>query len=712
VNNVSGHALRINLAKRRCIQQKYSMKKFVWPLVSMALLGVVSTGCAQAWTPDDLKSAEKDFQTLQRKLVQAPPLQPEPIGLAPARAWFSEVDLHQLPSGEWLQLFQLKKDGKSSRAGTYLVALNLNTGKITEAGVLPGLEFGKGVWSNGKFYIGSNMGGESGYLGVYDPQSGALKNLGAAFTQKGYPWKMAPVGDSIAVGAAAGTEISLINTKEDSITRFGPIGEKGHGYVYYIEQDKDYIYAALRGGVPWELVAINKQTHERKVLLTAPPEGFMKLGDGTARVIANLNDKSLEYSHYKLRDGQAVAFDPKTEPTQPSAPSPALPLVVIDPSPTFQYKPEVIIHYQQPREANQWKAVNFPTPLENSRVQLAVALADGRIAGAEYAYAPLVVFDPKTGKGIQAPLGEVSARAIIADGNTVYVGGYPSAVVMKFDPDQPITRPDAAPGEKSVPLESPQANPQRAYIFSSLTEGAHIAVPLLHGHDGRIWLTGRRHRYFKGFDVAWFNPKTGERGVVDDAGKFNQYQVSWMASLDEGRKMVVSTVVQKDSQHAGEVGDSGKLFIIDTQTNAVLADYEPLPGVKTLTGVTQTDPDHLVGAANINDSSQSVYYRFNWKTGETELVKPGARHGVPGTNGLPNKGYDFTTGPDGKVWTAAEIAAEQSVLFKINPQTLEVEPVGKLGGQAMHYLFSGGDVFVTGAAGVDGKIARLPKSLK
>jgi DNA-binding beta-propeller fold protein YncE len=683
------------------------MNKCILPIVSTLVATTVFTACAQRTTPPTPDFPQEQYDQIHRRLVQSPKLELKPIGLAPARAWISELSTHQLLNGQWLQLFQLKKDGRSSRAATYLIVLNLNTGEIKEAGALRGLEFGHGVWVNDKFYIGSNMGGGSGYLGTFDSKTGVLKDLGKAFAENGYPWKMAAHGDTVAVGAAQGTEISLIDTATDTVTHFGEIGSKGHGYVYYIEQDNNYIYAALRGSTPWELVAFNKKTRERKVLLTAPPEAFMRISGDTAKVNLHPDDKNSAYTYYKLQDGAISAYDAASENIAQSEPPPAPPQVVIDYAPTFEYRPEVIIHYQQPDAREHWKQVRFPAPLENSTIHFAVRLADGRIAGMDYAYAPIVVFDPKTGKGIQAPMNGVSARSLIAVGDTVFAGGYPSAVVMKFNPDKPITRPDAAPGEQSVPIDSPQANPQRAHIFSKLTGDAHIAVPLLRGHDGRIWLTGRRHRYYKSFDVAWFNPTSGEVGVIDDGGLFDQYQVSWMASLDEGRKMVVSTYVQPDPQRPGKPGESGKLFVVDTQTNKVVADYEPLPGVKVLTGVAQTGPGILIGSANLNDSERSVYYRFNLKSGKTELVKPGARHGLPGDAGLPGKGFDFVTGPDGKVWTASGIAAEQTALFKINPQTLEVEPIGQHGGSATRYLFYDGEVLVTGAQGMDGKIARL-----
>lgn len=67
--------------------------------------------------------------------------------------------------------------------------------------------------------------------------------------------------------------MSLYNPQSGAFTHFGQIAAKPGGgtYAYYLSSDETFIYVAVRSSDPWELVCLNRQTRERKVLLTASP---------------------------------------------------------------------------------------------------------------------------------------------------------------------------------------------------------------------------------------------------------------------------------------------------------------------------------------------------------------------------------------------------------------------------------------------------------
>lgn len=649
-------------------------------LVTVGLL--LSIGSGGAWAQEiKTKFSADERAALNNRLRVAPEAKLEPVGVGPARAWITKLDLHRVPgTGEWVQLFRYKIDSHTSRTGAHLIALNLHTGKVKDVGMMPGIEVFASAWSGNTFYLTNWYPEQPGHLFAYEPKVQTLRDLGAISEFKGGAWKMAVGPDGTIALAGWMCTPSLYNPATGQMKSYGQISTE-HSYIYYIDQDADWIYMALRGRVPWKVVAMNKKTGEQKTLMSAPVEDFIRFHGGRTLTHTSKGGEKKDY----IMQGETIApYNPPAKLAAADA-KPEPPQVVLDESPGLSYQPQVIVHYQQPDDHAKWKQATLPIPLGEGTPGLAARLADGRIAVTGEAYWPLAVFDPlhPEQKVVQAPMGEVSAFSMLAVGNTVYVGGYPTGVVLAFDPDKPVTRPEAAPGQEAVPLDSSKANPHLVRYFGKDMDGAHNAEFLTLGSDGRIWLVGRRHRYFKGFGIAWYDPKTDKTAVLDDGGKFDQYQIGCMAPLDGGKRLAVSTWVQPNPQRPGEVGTNGKLFIIDTEKNQIVGAYEPLPGLEMLTGITQVGKNTLIGACYPKDKSDElVYYRFNLETGKIEATAPGASN-------------NFAMAPDGKLWTLAGLWAETYVLSKVNPQDLSIEPVALLHGKP-GLLFDGNDVLLTG----------------
>lgn len=681
--------------------------KSILPSNRVAAYAILALNCAFAGCAhsEPVFPSDDAFLAVTAELRRAKPLPMEAVGVSPARAWVTPIDLHKNKAGNWIQLLAYKADHHASNSTVYILALDLETGKVKPIGDVPGIQIPVGAkrWLNGKLYFTNQNTQKPGRLYSYDPEEQTVKDLAAVSENAGGAWKISALDDGTISLAGADMTLALYDTNTGKMKTYGKMGED-HNYIYYVSHDKDWLYISLRGKVPWQARAVNRKTGEQRLLLTAPVDSHVDIG-GNLSVIPREGTRQ----YYKLQDGTATPYDPTKEPTVRAA------AAIVKETPPQISLDEITGHikWQNPRNKQEWKEADLPVAMSPGGVAYAVRLKDGRMAAMAPAYLPMVIFDPaddakpeaQRKPPLQVPLGEISARSMLVDGNSIFIAGYPSGVIMRFEADKPVV--SGGLGEAAT---NPTDNPRFLYRYSKDLEGAHIASSLTPDDQGNAWLIGRRHRYYRGFGLAWFNLKTEERGIFNDGGQFDQNQISWMTQLDGGKGLALATCVQANDQRPGKPGTSGKVFIVDTHEKKITHTYEPMPGYDVLLGIAQTNADHIVGAAyKTTDMNKAVFYRLNIKTGETEQIAPGGRHGVPNDSGLPGKGNDFVMGPDGYVWTAVEIGAQAMSLIRINPEDLSVKVVCLLTGGNIRMLFEGDDLLLTSTVTPDGdtRIHRL-----
>ena len=654
----------------------------------IASLGALLLCAAAAW-------GQPAIETLPVKTIPwrgVKPLSVEPVGISGGRAWVVEIDTFKAPGAEAFRtLFFYKKAGKNERT-CWFATLDMATGAVKEYPGMPGLEVLPKLWVGGKLYMGMNL---PGHLLVYDPAADTLTDLGNAFEKSQSIFKMAAAPDgTIACGGISPTEVSLYDPAAATFTHYGNASTGNHGYVYSIDQDNDYIYAACRGKDPWVVVAINKKTSEKKVILETPTDTFTEVGGGIVRV---LQGQEKDRRTLALKDG-------KTAPWTPPAPGPRAPVVtkpkvVFDDLPLLEGGKELVIYYQDPEDLTRWKTAGIAVPLAGESLTAACPMSNGRLAAMGSAYNPAVVFDVKTNEGKQAPMAPISSRCMLALGDVVYATGYPGTVTMAWDVTKPLTRAKDSPLGKGIPEDSPNANPRIVARFPmGISTGGHIGVQMFHAADGRLYILARRHRHNRGFDVVWFNPADGSKGVVEDNGVLDHLQVSWATIIDGGTKLAIATYIEPNDQVHGAMPDSAKIMILDLATQQYTAHYVPFSGVKTLLGLAEAAPGKLVGIAVPHDQKGGCLYRFDLATGTVEQAVRYDSYiqGLPSVTGLPGAGNDFVRGPDGMIWTAMEVAAGRSVALRINPGDLSIKALGGTEGNAFRYVFQDGQIYLTG----------------
>jgi len=637
-------------------------------------------------------AAADDLQSLPIRPIEyrrAKPLKVEPVGITGMRPWIRSVDSFPIPGSAGMRhLLYYKKEGKNERQ-CWFVSLDMATGQMKKHAGMPGLEVLPHLWLDGKLYLGMNL---PGHVLVYDPATDDIADLGNAYEKSASIFKMAAAPDgTIACGGISPTEVSLYDTRTRSFTRYGTASTGNHGYVYSIGQDNDFIYAACRGKDPWHLVAIDKKTKQKKLLLTAPTDAWMEARGATVSVSAGSERKV-----YSLDGGQLQPHTPA-----PAKPQPAMvkPKVVFDEGPLLEGRKELAIHYQNPARLDEWKTVALEVPLAGKALTAACSMTKNRLAAMGSAYHPIVVFDAKTGEGRQAPMGDVSSRCMLAIGDIVYVTGYPGTVTMAWDTTRPSTRPDDVPGRKGIPMDDPRANPRvLARYPMGISSGGHIGVQMFPAADGHLYIVARRHRHHRGFDIVWHHPASGKKGEIDDHGILDHLQIGWATLVDGATKLAIATTIEPNDQVQSPMPDSARLVVLDLASRTYAAQHTPFPGVKTLIGIAEAGPNKLVGLAVANDQKTGYVYRFDLKQGQVdEVVRYDSyMQGLPSVTGLPGAGYDFVLGPDGKVWTGMSIAAEMSAVLRIDPKDLTVEAIGTARGSGLRYIFHEGDLYLTG----------------
>ncbi|MCC7518610.1 MAG: hypothetical protein IT578_05440 [Verrucomicrobiae bacterium] len=637
---------------------------------------------------------------------EVPVLETERFGLA------SGFFIHRLiPSGRandrspWRQLVFFKKDQRTTRK-SYFASVDFEKGTVRELPVcIPSLEAWSALWLDGKLYLGMNV---MPRLAVYDPATDTLTDLGEPFPgpkPSATLYRMAATPEGmIALGGGTGTDLALYDPKTGKFASYGKIGGEGTdgGYVYYLSADDRYIYCAVRGTGPTELLAIHRETKARKVLASRPAAGWISVNGNLAEV----TDEHKNKIYLLLENGGAeeITADQRGLRAK-NADRPGFtgkgPEAILDDSPLAKGDLHFRVLIPEGGSTENFREGRIEAGLASEALIELAALPDGRIAGVARGYGPMLLADPQGARN-ELVTTRTSSYTVAAVGKNVFVAGYPGTRLVVYETSKPQTSTVTLPGKPGIPMEQADANPRLVASLMATTGGAHIGCCLTPASDGRVYLIARRHRYYYGFALAWADAEGRTTGVFEDQGAFNHYQIGWMSSADHGDTLLIATTVQYNKQLPGAAAEEGALFVFDVKSQKIVGKHIPLPRVKALLGVIQTAPDTAVGVGQL-ESGSSVLYRFNLKTGKTEqtrMVKAKVCGASRGDLAVPVRSNGFVLGPEGQVWTGATDENGWTLIFRINPKDLVCRPVGKIHEKYARLLFSNGELYTTGSSSV------------
>jgi len=620
----------------------------------------------------------------------------------------------------WVQPFWFRADGRK----VHFCTLNLQTGAVKRHEVLPAHEIWQETVHQGKLYLGYNV---PAFLAVYDPATDTFQNLGKVFDKAITVCRLVAGTDGtlLCAGANGSTEVAIYDPKTGQLTNYGSLSDAGHNYVYYAWHDGEHIYGACRGKQPWALISLNEKTRERKVLVETAVDNHMSVGGNIAKVT---DAKTQQVTYYRLERGGAVRLDgPPPAAPRPDAPAAPKPEVLFD-ADTVYTEGRLTIYYRLPLDAAQgkpadrpataagaaegatqldaqgWKTAKVEMGLEEKRVTRILLFDDHTIVGTSGAYGPMFTYDIQKDEMRLLGLPSGNAYSIGKSGGKVYVSGYPSTWFDEVDLARPFTPKTALPGVKAVPPEVPEANPRRiAYLGNVKEMRSHQGVRMHTGPDGKVWVIGMRHRYFRGFRLAWYDPASGKYDKYEDGGQFNHLQVSWSCAINEGRQLAITTRVEPDDQSPGQPPAAAKIFIFDMERGKVACEYTPFPEEKALATIAQVEDGLLLGLVTEEaypQPSRTLIYKFDLQKGQVTARREyaGVIAGVPALGGLPREGPGFEVGPDGAVWTLyrlGSVAGYPYLLVRIDPNDLTVRPVGRVGAGGQ-FVFVGRDLYLAG----------------
>jgi hypothetical protein len=588
---------------------------------------------------------------------------------------------------------------------------------------------------DGKVYHASNA--SAGVrLTIYDPATNEFIDRGVVVPNLGGERNDLAVGTDGMIygtgsyGALGKAGAYQINTATGKVTDYGPIGPSHRPeavWGYTLAADDRYVYVAS-GKIPWYLVAYDRETGKDSVILETARTGEdlqiqqVRYGAVAQRYIGFKGtygpegyDKKIEYWLYQ---GKAIEKKDAKEPPPWNEPKTHEPWVKGPPrpqtwegrlQPTREGNAEYWYRYAGAGEAapnpvaseaatpemraraQGWNVIQFNTRVYcNRRTTWIRELADGRIVGACEAYQGNFLYDPATDDLTHPGKIHLSQYSAVVHDGKVWMCGYPSSVLYVWDPSLPWTAQKSAFLGKSASDYDKTANP---HLVTSLRpqSGVHHPYAATVGANGLLYFGGRWYRDGIQGGLAWFDPKSGEAGGLRDP--FNNYQVHYATTVNDGKWVVLSTNAVPDSSRNTPKPPHGKLFVLDTATNKIIREIEPMTKLDCPGAIAGVGGSRLMGMCNDpDDAFGSLLYGVDAASGDVAFrmklpfpLEWRVRHNDHG-GGM----FDFRLGPDGCVWTFIGGA-----LVRIHPEDARIDVVGnsRVGGVL---AFSGQDVYMTG----------------
>jgi len=707
------------------------MMSYRWPLLRFLLLApwAISTVTTVAIgrANDDVPTLEQPG--LKESLEKAPTLPVESLG-EPARGvnvW--EHWMVPNPDGQSWDVLQVYF--KEYYGPTWLYVFDLGSGQVHKQRLPDGFQFylsGRALGFDGKYYIATpfretwNM-----HMFVYDPETNQVEAQGEIVPGLGgevRPLAVGPDGKIYGTGTR-GNRLGLYvyDPKLQKVVKdYGPIGPphpNGAWSRYTMAVDETHAYL-VSGMIPaWYLLAVELATGKEEVLLESPSQlttDIVEEFPGAWAIVPQPGDAPRK--EYWLYGGKAI---PKTgSPPWKPRPSPwdkgeqSKPQVYyeqIDPDPegratlwyrtredaerARQWREQFPDRKASPEELG-WKAIHASgVETYPHRINPMTILPDGRLYGTGEDYVGVFAFDPKTDTiEVLGPRpGHAPYTQIVHEG-LLYSSGYAGGPLYVYDPKKPWTLAKGVPPGTRMPGSSDRdSNPRLLGSFWEKTR-VSIAHRSAIGTDGRVYFGGFGLRNYTGGGLGWYDPKTE---TLDGFWKpLSGYAVHWITAARDGQWIVLSTVIAPDELNGNRAPPEAKLFVYDVREQKIIREIIPNPGAITTGLIVETRPGFIMGlTTEKRGATTSLLYGVELETGAIAFRKilPSAVSVDSAWPHWVDPSYEYehlTMGPDGFVW-----AYLRDVLVRINPNTAEVHPVGRVT-PVGYPTFVGRDVYLSG----------------
>lgn len=662
----------------------------------MIALAILIIGSAQF-------SAAGQFESLKSELEKAPILETENLCEPVKSTRVGMLLMAPNPDNKTWDLLQIYFPEYGGPNTIAVIDLRENLVKViqTERGwnfhLCPAV-----IAPNGKLFISILDNRLRQKICIYDPAKNELKinaiEMPDELLGETHPLVLGTDGKIYAIGqhpnkTASAAQIDPDTLKVEFYGAIGPSHAPNPCWGYSGGADDRFIYIAS-GKIPWYLVAFDRVTRKWSVLAeTEPVGGYVGVSqrhDGCIATVVKGEGKASE--RYWLYEGKLV---PMKSPNETPPWGKRDELVKLPP------KPEIKTDFADPdpegwaeiwvRMAGEsdWKRYRYQVPLYPQVIYRLREMPDGRLFGTAGAYLGNFIYDPKEGKSVHLGKCQLSHYSTAFFMGKIYMSGYPNSPLYVFDPSLPWTTGKVIDG-RLINDDDPKANPRRLLYMGSINlAGTHKMYAAAVGADGKIYFGGRWIRNGECGGLAWYDPKTGEVGGI--WRPFSNYQITHIASANDGEILVISTRAVNDSVLGKPKPEQGALWLFDARKMELIGKFEPVMKAKGTGPVVGVGGSLVLGwTENPENPQSSILYLV-----DVNALRLVYSHILPfplpvaiGSN--QQEPWDFRLGPDGKVWTFIG-----NVLVNIEPKSGNIKPIGRLsvGGPL---AFSNGEIYLGG----------------
>lgn len=607
-----------------------------------------------------------------------------------------------------------------------IVVIDLGTGQIKQIQTERGLNFHlcPSVQApNGKLFISLLNSWSRQQISIYDPATNELildaVTMPNDILGETHPLVLGTDNKLYAIGQHPNKAATATQIDPDTlgVTAYGPMGPShtpNSAWGYSGAADDRYIYIAS-GKIPWYLVVYDRKTKQSATLVeTGTVGGNVSVSQrldgcfGSASGIVNTDGRRMDYWLYQ---GQAIPVDPQHKnqppwpPREPLLSPPARPEVNTDFAvPDAKGDAEIWVRTAEaktripadtpadaPPEQRGWQRFRFRVPLYAQNIYRLLELPDGRIFGTAGAYEGNFVYDPISRRSEHLGKIQLSHYATTLANDKIYLSGYPSSPLYVYDPTHPWTAGKFVNNHLIADNEE-NANPRQLLLMGSKQlAGTHKMHSGVTGADGKVYFGGRWMRDGAGGGLGWYDPQTGQAGGLWEP--LSNYQVTHLAAVDQGRRIVISTLAVDDPVLHKSRPAQAALFFFDPALGKLAGSFDPIAKVRGTGPIVAVGGSRIVGwTEDPEDENASVLYAVDAQ--EPRLLY---RHRLPvrlpvalGSN--QQEAWDFRLGPDGMIWTFM-----QGVLVRIDPSDGSLHLVGKPDSPGP-LAFSQGRVYLGGTA--------------
>lgn len=690
----------------------------------------------------------QEDREIRAQIAAAPQLKVEEVGI-PIRSSRGGIPI-LVPNRDG-QSYDVLIDYYDTYWGPHtFVMLDLGTGAVRKHVIEKALlQRSYAVAPNGNLY--SHMSSRRGTaIWVYDPDANQIRVLPRELPFNGETRPIVVGTDGLIYGAGSSQGRAAayqLDPQTEQITEYGLLGPShapNDCWGYSVAADDTHVYVAS-GKIPWYLLAYEKKTGKTEVLLTTGTDRVhLSVGQERYGATASVKEEGQPAVSYWLLQGKLLPRKDAKESPPWSAPAVAKPWVHRPPPPelgTGELIPNsrgdaalwvrsaaaaAAAPKDPPADAKPetlgWNVLRYQVPTYAAPVSQVCTLPDGRIFGAAGNYLGNFVYDPASEQCTHLGKLSLSQYCQIVAGGKVYLSGYPSAALYEYDPSRPWTAFVAEkPWLKPLPEDQPASNPRRVAYLSHAGSGAHKMWAAALGADGKVYFGGRWYRNGEGGGLGWYDPKTQQAGGISEP--FSNQQICFLTAADRGRTLVISTRPVRDAVLNKPMAKAGKLFVFDIAAGKIVREIEPVADAlfagaiaggadARVLGLTYDPTDTAHGALH---EKRSVLYSVDLASGKIVFVKklPFPVGFLTNENFDHTDGFDFQTGPDGKVWTYTGGAMEavnpekswgfvytHPALVRIDPRNGSVDVLGKMD-RAGAMAFRGTDLYLSGGSKYD-----------